>query len=206
MAEQMWVLFFFVSLAAILTPGPAMLAILGHALTRGARATLLVVLGNACGVVVLIGLSVAGLTAALAAIPHGFTVLRIGGAAYLFWLGVRAFREEPHDPAVAVEGVSAPRRFVRGLLIAFSNPKALLFFGAVLPQFIDPARPLLPQFAAMAGTNAGLELLVTALVACAAQGLSPYLRRSTVRLGVQRMGGAILVCAAALVAVVRVRP
>ena len=206
MAQRTWMLFVFISLAAILTPGPAMLAILGHALARGARATLPVVVGNACGVVVLIGVSIGGLAAVLSTLPHGFTALRIGGAVYLLWLGVRAFREAPRAGEVPVEAHAAARGLARGLLIAFSNPKALLFFGAVLPQFVDPGRPLLPQFTAMASTMAGLELVVTASVAWAAQGLLPLFARAGVRRGVQRAGGAILIGAAALVALVRVRP
>ena len=87
-----WLVFLAVVLAAVLTPGPAMLAILGHALERGARATMPVVLGNVAGLIVLIGVSVAGVSALLAALPGALDVLRWGGAAYLLWLGVTALR------------------------------------------------------------------------------------------------------------------
>lgn len=195
MSLQSWVLFLLVSLAAVLTPGPAMLAILGHALARGGRSTLPVVLGNAFGAVLLIGGSVFGLSALLLAVPHGLLALKWAGAAYLLWLGVRALRRETPADAARSDG-----SFLRGLLIAFSNPKALLFFGAALPQFVDPGRPLLPQFALMAVTFATLELAATSTVTLGAQALAPLLRRAPVLRGITRAGGLVLIGAAAVVA------
>src|SRR5215510_7648988 len=151
MAYATFMLFLIVSLAAVLTPGPAMLAILGHALARGCRATFPVVLGNVCGAVLLIGLSVAGLSALLAALPHGLEMLKWAGAAYLVWLGARTFRSDVPTESAGLQG-----GFWRGVLIALSNPKALLFFAAVLPQFVEPARPVLPQLAVLASTFAAL--------------------------------------------------
>ena len=199
MAQRTWFLFFLVSLGAVLTPGPAMLAILGHALHRGARATLPVVLGNVLGAVLLIAASIAGLSALLAAVPHALQALKWLGAGYLLWLGIRALRsgdEHVLEPDRALSG----RGVVRGVLIALSNPKALLFFGAILPQFIDPGRPVLPQFAAMAVTFALLELAATGAVTFAAQSLAPLLRQRSVARGIHRAGGAMLIGAAALVA------
>ncbi len=195
MQHSTWMLFLALSIAAVLTPGPAMLAILGHALASGSRPTLPVVLGNACGAVLLIGLSVAGLSAILLALPHGLQVLKWAGAAYLLWLGIRAFRSETPSQSTPLRG-----GFRRGLLIAISNPKALLFFGALLPQFVDPARPVLQQFAILAATFATLELTVTTAVTFAAQGLGPILRKTPVVRRIHRAGGAILIAAAAIVA------
>src|SRR5207237_7242321 len=96
--------------------------------------------------------------------------------------------------------------FARGALIALSNPKGLLFYAAVLPQFVDPARPALPQFAVMAGTFASLELVVTSCVAWATRPLAPVLHRASVVRRVQQAGGAILIGAAALIALSPVRP
>jgi homoserine/homoserine lactone efflux protein len=199
MAQRTWFLFFLVSLGAVLTPGPAMLAILGHALARGARATLPVVLGNVLGAIALIAASIAGLAALLSAVPHALQALKWLGAGYLLWLGIRALRGGD-QLAVESERLVSGRGLVRGMLIALSNPKALLFFGAILPQFIDPGRPALPQFAAMAATFALLELAATGAVTFAAQSLAPILRRRSVARGIHRAGGAILIGAAALVA------
>jgi threonine/homoserine/homoserine lactone efflux protein len=203
MAYGTWTLFLLLSLAAVLTPGPAMLAIFGHALSRGTRATLPVALGNAFGAVLLIGASVGGLSVILASLPRGLTVLKWAGAAYLLWLGIQAWRGA-EKAAGSVEAPTHPGSdsgaFGRGVLIALSNPKALLFFGAVLPQFVDQARPALPRFGVMATTFACLELAMTTSVTFGAQALAPLLRRASVTRNVHRAGGAVMIAAATLLA------
>jgi threonine/homoserine/homoserine lactone efflux protein len=196
-----WTLFLAVAAAAVLSPGPAMLAILGQALQRGAMAALPVVLGNVVGAVLLMAASVLGLAALLAAVPHGLSALRWAGAGYLAWLGVRALRT-PDGASVTAD--SAPAKLSagvrRGVLIALSNPKAILFFGAVLPQFVDPGRPAAPQFALLAATFAGMELVVTSGVVLGAQVLAPALRRPAAARRVNQAGGAVMLAAAALLA------
>jgi threonine/homoserine/homoserine lactone efflux protein len=185
-----------------------MLAILGHALARGRAATAPVVLGNALGAVLLMGASLGGLSALLAVVPQSLTALRWGGAAWLGWLGLRALRDP--GPTVAAES-AAPREapvrgLLRGLLIAFSNPKALLFYAAIVPQFLDATRPVLPQFVAFAATFALLEIAATGSVTLAAHALRPVLQRGRVLRAVQRGGGAILIGAGAAVALTPVSP
>ncbi len=196
MTAEAFAVFLAVAAAAVFSPGPAMLAILGLALRRGFAATMPVVLGNVAGAVMMMAASVLGLAALLAAIPQGLTALRWIGAAYLAWLGLQSIRAAGpgHEAATGPE-----RGFLRGLLIALSNPKAILFFGAVLPQFVDPARPALPQFAVMTATFGSLELVVTAAVAAAAQGLAPLLRRPAVARAIGWIGGAVMLAAAVLV-------
>jgi homoserine/homoserine lactone efflux protein len=203
MEYRTWLLFLAVSLAAVLTPGPAMLAILGHALARGGRATMPVVLGNGLGAVLLIGASVAGLTAVLAAVPWSLEVMKWAGAAVLFWFGVRSFRR---GPRLEEAGVQRGNGFIRGALIALSNPKALLFYSAVLPQFVDSGRETLSQFAVMAATFVSLELAITAGVSWAAEAAAPLLRRAAMAGHLNRAGGAIMIGAALVVALSRVQP
>jgi homoserine/homoserine lactone efflux protein len=202
MAYRTWLLFLTLSLAAVLTPGPAMLAILGHALARGGRATMPVVLGNGFGAVLLIGASVAGLATLLAAVPHALEAARWAGVAVLCWLGVRSFRR---GSSLDEGEVPARNGFIRGGLIALSNPKALLFYSAVLPQFVDPDRAALPQFAVMAATFACLEVATTAGVSWAAQVTAPLLRQRAMIRTLNWAGGAIMIGAAALVAFARVQ-
>jgi len=200
MSLHAWTLFLAVALTATLSPGPTMLAILGHALARGAAETMPVVLGNAAGAVLMMAGSVFGLAAVIAAIPHGLAALKWAGALYLLWLGLRAWRAgAPKSRAVPA---GAPRRggFIRGLLIALGNPKAILLFGAVLPQFVDGGRPLAPQFAVLVVTFVGLELLVTTAVAFGAGRLEPMLRGADGRRVADRIGGSVLILAALAVA------
>ena len=202
MASRTWLLFVAVSLAAVLTPGPAMLAILGHALARGARATMPVVFGNGLGAVLLIGASVAGLAALLEAVPHALETMKWAGAAILCWFGLRNLRNGADK-----EQADSVRRngFARGTLIALSNPKALLFYAAVLPQFVDPGRPALPQFAILAATFAALELAATSGVTWAAQVVGPLLQGKTAVRRLHQAGGAILIGAAVLLAFTRIQ-
>ncbi|WP_394843781.1 LysE family translocator [Pendulispora brunnea] len=203
MAHTTWLLFFTVSLAAVLTPGPAMLTILGHALARGGKPTVPVVLGNAFGALLLMAASIAGLSGLLAALPHGLQIMKWAGAAYLFWLGLRAIRSKSAGTAPAAVRERAP--FARGVFIALSNPKALLFYGAVLPQFVDGSRPVLPQFGVMAATFIGLELAMTGTVTFAAHIMAPLLRRTSFQQRSERAGGAIMMGAAALLAIAPVK-
>lgn len=201
MTAETWTLFLAVAAAAVLSPGPAMLAILGQALQQGSMATLPIVAGNAIGVVLLMAASVLGLSALLAAVPHGFSALRWASAAYLAWLGLKSLR----TPCAGAGGIIAsagpvPRAMGvgRGVLIALSNPKAILFFGAVLPHFVDPGRPVAAQFVLLAATFAGLELLVTGAVALGAHALAPALRRPAAARRVSVAGGAVMLAAAVL--------
>jgi homoserine/homoserine lactone efflux protein len=125
------------------------------------------------------------------------------GVAALVWLGIRNLRGGRDLPQ---PGAAATHGFGRGALIALSNPKALIFYSGVLPQFVDPARSALPQFAILAATFASLELCVTAGVCWAAEVVAPLLRRPATVRWLHRAGGVLLIGAAALVALSRVSP
>lgn len=131
------------SLAAfvvIIAPGPVVTVVIANSLRNGVAAGLATVAGSLLGLAILIGLVVLGLGAAAAAFADLFEWIRILGAAYLIWLGVKLIRSglRPDGAQGAVE-VGARGFFAQGFLMAISNPKTLLFFGAFLPQFIDPA-------------------------------------------------------------------
>lgn len=123
----------------VLIPGPSVLFIVGRALAHGRRAALLSVAGNTAGVSVLIVIVALGYGAVAARSVEVFTVLKLAGAAYLVYLGVQTFRHRG-DLAAALAAPASPvegRLFFHGVLVGVTNPKALVFFGAVLPQFVD---------------------------------------------------------------------
>ena len=138
------------------------------------------VLGGSVGFAVIIALSMFGIGALLKASVAWLTALKWLGGAYLVWLGVQVWRA----PAIGLDlQPSAPARsgasmFRQGALSALTNPKALLFFAAFLPQFIDPARSLGLQFLIMAGTFAAVEIATELLIAAFAQRLRPWLERA----------------------------
>jgi len=201
MSFHAWTLFLAVALTAVLSPGPTMLAILGQALARGGAATMPLVIGNAAGAVLMMAASVFGLAAVIASIPHGLTTLKWAGALYLLWLGLKSWRAAaPAESAAPVSTADRGGAFIRGLLIALGNPKAILLFGAVLPQFVDGGRALAPQFATLTVTFVGLELVVTTAVAFGADTLGPMLRGAGRTRLPDRIGGSVLILAALAVA------
>jgi threonine/homoserine/homoserine lactone efflux protein len=139
MALHTWLLYLAAAIGLSLTPGPNSLLVLTHGALHGHRRTLFTVAGGATGFTLLIGLSMLGIGALLQASASALTLLKWLGGAYLVWLGVQLWRA----PAITlVADAGAPHAagsalFRQGLLTAISNPKALLFYGAFLPQFID---------------------------------------------------------------------
>lgn len=152
------VTFLLASALLILVPGPSVLFIVGRALGHGRRAALSSVAGNTAGVLVLVGVVAAGLGPLAERSVLVFEIIKIAGAVYLVWLGVRTYRARGELVAAlgTAPDLAAGRRFLRqGFVVGLTNPKALVFFAAVLPQFVDPA----------AG-NAALQMLVLGVVFC----------------------------------------
>lgn len=123
----------------VVIPGPSVLFIVGRALAHGRRAALTSVAGNTTGAMAVVVVVALGLGAVAAASVVVFTVLKIAGAAYLVYLGVQTIR---HRGELSLGGGGSPaggRMFWQGVLVGVTNPKVLVFFAAVLPQFVDPA-------------------------------------------------------------------
>jgi threonine/homoserine/homoserine lactone efflux protein len=132
-----------VALIIIVIPGPSVLFVVGRALAHGRRVALASVLGNEAGSLVLVGLVAAGVGPLVERSVVVFTVMKLAGAAYLVFLGARAFlRRRAH--VQAEEGAAAPRGAARavlqGFVVGVSNPKTAIFFAAILPQFVDRSR------------------------------------------------------------------
>ncbi|WP_405133640.1 LysE family translocator [Nocardia sp. NBC_01388] len=131
----------------IVIPGPGVLFVIGRALSSGRRAALLSVLGHSLGVLAMLVLVAAGLGAVVAASAIALTVVKLAGAVYLIYLGVQAIRER-RSLREAWESRAEPAQGVRLLrqafLVGVSNPKAIIFFSAVLPQFVSPSAGRVP--------------------------------------------------------------
>jgi threonine/homoserine/homoserine lactone efflux protein len=134
-------LFLAAGLALNLTPGPDMLYVAARGAGEGRAAGIASALGIGVGTLVHIALVAAGLAALLAAVPVAYLALRLGGAAYLVYLGVRALRASPHaDQAATLAPAPLAVIFRQGVVTNVLNPKVALFFLAFLPQFVDPSR------------------------------------------------------------------
>ncbi|MGQ2923022.1 MAG: LysE family translocator [Hydrogenophaga sp.] len=164
----------------IATPGPTMLMCMTNALNHGPRRAMTSVAGSVSAVLVVMVLSAMGLGALLAASETAFTTAKLMGAAYLVWLGIKTFRTDASPMAVDGQAAGKPRRsfYLQGLLVGASNPKAVLFFAAFFPQFLNPAAPMVPQFTILALTFMAFEFAVLTTCALSVSRLAPLLRQS----------------------------
>ena len=201
-----WLAFFAASWAISLSPGPgavaAMSAGLNHGFARGYFMTFGLILGILTQVVVVS----AGLGALMAASSFGFVLVKWCGVAYLIWLGVQQWRA-PASPllAQAADNASVSRwsLVLRGWLINALNPKGTVFMLAVMPQFLDPALPLLGQYAAMGATLAFTDLVVMAGYTVLASRLLRVLRSPRQIALLNRVFGSLFVAAGVLLATFR---
>jgi homoserine/homoserine lactone efflux protein len=169
MSLEAWVLFALTETVLCLTPGPAVLLVVACALTRGAAASVRAALGILSANVLYFALSATGLGAMLLASSELFSLVRWLGAAYLIGLGVRMVIGRSTVRSPATTGPGAGRRtFVNGLVLQGANPKALLFFVALLPQFIDPAGHVAMQIVVLGITSVAIELVVLVAYGAAA--------------------------------------
>jgi threonine/homoserine/homoserine lactone efflux protein len=135
-----FVLFLAAGLALNFTPGPDMLYVAARGASEGRAAGIVSALGIGAGTLVHITLVALGLAALLAAVPVAYLVVRISGAAYLIYLGVRALRAEDSSERIKVKPARLSVVFRQGVLTNVLNPKVAIFFLAFLPQFVDPSR------------------------------------------------------------------
>jgi homoserine/homoserine lactone efflux protein len=198
-----WLGFLGLSTLAVLTPGPTLLAVVGHAAGSGLRRTVPMVVGNALGIATVIAVSIGGLGGALLGAPGLLAAIQLAGAAYLAWHGARTWwhRAVPLPP---VDGGAGAGPLSRGFLLVWSNPKALIFFGAVLPQFLRAGRSLALQFLEVAGTFLALELAVTTVAAATAGRLARAGGRETLA-RVRGAGGLLLAGTAVFLALTALR-
>lgn len=158
-----WVTFVFAAALLIALPGPSVLFVIGRTLALGRRAGLLSVVGNASGMLVQTGLVALGVGAIVAQSIVVLTVIKFAGAAYLVFLGIQAIRHR-HEVSAPVEA-GVPRSTLRllgeGFVVGVTNPKSIIFFVAILPQFIDPKAGGIPfQLAELGLTFVVLALLM----------------------------------------------
>jgi homoserine/homoserine lactone efflux protein len=174
-----WLLYLAAAIGLSLSPGPNGLLALTHGALHGRDKALFTISGGVLGFVILIALSMFGIGALLEASIAWLTVLKWAGGAYLVWLGIQVWRSPPMQLRVddRAEARAGGSLFKDGLLSALSNPKALLFFAAFLPQFVDPARNLAVQFVVMAATFGTIEFFYELAVAHAAHRISGLLAR-----------------------------
>ncbi|HYL38892.1 MAG TPA: LysE family translocator [Bryobacteraceae bacterium] len=191
-----WWLFVTTETALCLTPGPAVLFVISSALRSGARRSLASNLGILAGNTFYFALSGTGVGALLVASYSLFFTIKWIGAAYLIFLGLRALLAKVNLLTVA-PGAGRDRRawrlFADALLVQLSNPKAIVFFAALLPQFIDPRGPVARQLVILALTSLVIEFSVLLSYGLAAGRATQIAREPRYAAWTSRLAGVFLI-------------
>ena len=207
MSLELWLAFAVASSVLLAVPGPTVMLVVSYALGRGGRSAWATVPGVTLGDFTAMTVSLLGAGAVLAASATLFTALKLFGAAYLVWLGIKLWRTEPTPDAIgtAIPGNGNGNRtmFWNAYVVTALNPKSVVFFTAFVPQFVVADQPLLPQFAILEATFLILATIGAAVWAVlAGQMRARFQRPATLRL-VNRIGGSFLIGAGVLTAVAR---
>ncbi len=198
MNARILLLYFATWLLVALTPGPAVMCSMAQATRYGFRSSLAGITGIQLGNLLFFACIALGLGTLLATATTGFTILRGVGAVYLLYLGGRIIfstfrRSEARFAKPAFVPVARGSLFLQGLLVQLTNPKALLFVSALLPQFIDPRRAMPLQLAILSMTTVAIDLIVLSSYAWLAHRGSQSFRASRLSAWLERALGAVLI-------------
>ncbi|MGP1253513.1 MAG: LysE family translocator [Kiloniellales bacterium] len=183
--------------AVVIVPGPTVTVIIANSLRHGARAGLANVAGTQAGLTVMVVILAAGLQVVVEAMGAVFTWVKLIGAAYLIYLGLKLLlNRAPLDASESTAPLRQRSFFWQGVLVIWSNPKALLFFGAFIPQFVRPEGPVMLQTLLLGGTFMVVATLLDGGYAVLAGRAGRWLTRKRVRLleicsGCALVGGGI---------------
>ncbi|BCS51715.1 LysE family translocator [Geobacter sp. SVR] len=199
---KLYPVYFALAAFTVFSPGPGVLMTLTNSLCYGLKGAFGGILGISCGALAVAGISATGLGVVLAGSDLAFTITKYIGAAYLVYLGIRLWR----SPAFifreqAVHEAGFRRNFIKGMLLQFTNPKAIFFFLSVLPQFIDRDMNFTLQFTLMAATYGVLIIVIHSLYALGAQQTRVWLTSEAGGRAINRLGGALFLCFGLLLAV-----
>lgn len=204
MALNLYLTFLAACVVLVVVPGPTVTVIVANSLRHGTGAGLLNIAGTQLGLAVMIAVVILGLASLIEAIGWWFEVLRFAGAAYLIWLGIKLFRST--GTLDSEEAAPKPRMgfFVQGFVVLMSNPKIIVLFGALFPQFIDPKGDYLRQVLILGGTAMVTAAIFDTIYAVTAGRAGALLSRARVRL-VSRISGGFLIGGGLWLALTRAR-
>ena len=204
MSVETWLAFAATSAVMLAIAGPTILLVISYALGHGRRTALATVTGVTLGDFTAMTASLAGLGALLATSAFLFTILKLIGAAYLMFLGIKLWRA-PIVTGPMGDNDNLPQErslkiFMHAYVVTALNPKSIVFFIAFVPQFLDLGKPFLPQTLILEATFlclAALNAFLYGLLAGAARG---YIRKASVQRVVNKTGGTLLIAAGAVTA------
>jgi threonine/homoserine/homoserine lactone efflux protein len=189
---EVYLAFVLASFLVAVVPGPSVTVIIANSLAHGTKAGLLNVAGTQLGVALVLVVLLVGLTTVVEAMAIWFEWIKLAGAAYLVWLGIKLWRSDGNLGDVTA--TKAPKKgfFWQGFIVVLGNPKLLFFFGAFIPQFIDPKGEFLVQVAILGVTFMIVASIFDSIYAILAGRAGSMLARNRVRL-LERISGSFLI-------------
>ena len=199
---QTWLAFFSLSCLIAVSPGSGAVLSMSHGLSFGVRKTSATILGLQLGLLLILLIAGAGVGSLLLASEVAFSVVKVGGACYLIWVGLNQWRSGDRSPIQGDEEAPAgpwTRRCLTGFLTNATNPKGIIFMVAVLPQFMTDTRPLWTQLLVMAVTTMAVDVVVMHGYAAGASALRRLMRSArAVRVQNRVFGGLLMAVGAGL--------
>lgn len=205
MSFEIWLAFAFACAVVLAIPGPTIMLVVSYALGKGRQTAWATVPGVALGDLTAMTISLAGAGALLATSAEAFTVLKLCGAGYLIYLGIKMWREKPEalsdNPDAKRNRPS--RMFLQAYVVTALNPKGIVFFIAFVPQFVTAGNSVLPQFVIMTTTFVVLAAINVAIWAVMAGALRERFRDPAAMKRLTRVGGGVMIGAGLLTALTR---
>jgi len=202
MSFATWIAFVIAGTLIAISPGSGAVLSMSHGLAYGVRKASATVLGLQLGLILVLVIAGAGVGSLLLASELAFTVVKVIGALYLIWLGIGQWRAKAHATQVSTAGMAAHpsfgRRVLTGFLTNATNPKGIIFMVAVLPSFIAPAAPVLPQLAILAVTMVTIDATVMHGYAFLASSMQRFFRDERAVKAQNRFFGGVLIVVGAL--------
>lgn len=201
MSWNLWLAFLVATIVIAVSPGPGAVLSMSTGLRYGFGAALRSIVGLEVALLLQLGVVALGLGAVLATSEAAFLAVKLAGAVYLIWLGVQKWRAAP-EPIGEGEVRAHSRRqlYAQGVLVNLTNPKAIVFMAALVPQFIVPTAPQWPQFLIIGATMVGVDMAVMSCYALLATRFRPLLRKPALLRLQNRVFGGLFVGAGALLA------
>lgn len=200
MALETWILFVLTVLALMSTPGPSQLLMLSNSGTHGFQRAVYTAFGDLSANTLQMLAAGLGLAALIAASASALTAIKWIGVAYLFWLGLRMIRRaranDPHS-IEAKHSASSLSLWLQGFLTSAANPKAVIFFAALFPQFISAEAAFWPQFLILAGTYLVMDGVFLSAYGLSASWIAARFKGKA-RVWIERLGGGFMIGAALL--------
>jgi homoserine/homoserine lactone efflux protein len=183
--------FLVATIVLVIVPGPTVTLVIANSLRHGRRAGLLNVAGTQIALALTVGVVLLGLASLIEAMGAWFFWVRLAGAAYLIWLGVKLLTATG-ELAAATPRTPRGGFLLQGLAVGLSNPKTLLFFGAFFPQFMNPHASFAGQVLLMGATAMTVAAISDSLYAVMASGARQALTRRRARLMARASGGMLI--------------